>query len=692
MNIPTRTLFYRALFVLIFAVPLIAGGQVTMIDASGNVCSNGCEQIRYTLPYSWPNGMYPRVTTGSPYYDNYPTAPLFDGAIAPISFPSGSTTKFRFNISFGYRNYQLLSTMTGSGSTADFTTPAVLSTVSVYNGTLARPNDAFAWAEWLYGTFRDATTNPSAPKVYAALYNEYYGGSYNVFNGSPNTYAAMGIAVSTNNGTNFSKITTAPNHVFARMPYLYPSGGGCSMFGGIFKSPLDQLYYAIINDGVSGAALFQTGDLNNPGSWRALSTSGAFTVSGLPLTSGSFTNINIYPLYLGWSDYFKKFMAVGIGNVTGDYGSVGNNQIVYNLSDNMRSWGPTRRIMYNPVCGSDHVCGNDGSGEIGSYPSIMDAGYLADTANSTKTSNGITGSRPLITYIKQIHSSAQNIDQQFATQKVNFEGVSVNRMDNFSMRGIVGGGNQSLVIGFIIQGAESKQFVFRGLGPSLPFGPEFGYPKISNPRISLYGPGGLVGSNTGWTSLPGGDQSVLTSQGLQPGSTNDSALVAILGAGTYTIIMDNGSGVGVIDAFDLSSTAEAKIAQISVRGYSQPGNGALTAGLISRGGQNVVIRGTGQSTLAPLGFSPVIPNPYLVVYNGSGGQIAANDNWASDPNAGTISGYGLAPGNSLESATMFSTQTPVFSLTAPNSVFALYSAQLQGTGFGMMELYNVNPF
>jgi hypothetical protein len=686
MKLPNKTPSLLAFLMLILALPLIAIGQVTMIDSSGNVCANGCEQVRYSLPYSWPSGMYPRVTTGSPYYDNYPTAPLFDGAIAPISFPSGLTTKFRFNVSSGYRNYQLLSTMTGSGSTADFTTPAVLSTASVYNATLARNNDAFAWAEWLYGTFRDATTNPSAPKVYAAVYNEYYGGSYNVFTGSSNTYSAMGIAVSTDNGTTFSKITTAPYHIFARTPYLYPNGGGAAG-AVIFKSPLDQNYYAVINAD-TGAALFRTTNLDQPSSWVGLSTTG-FNVSGLPLYANSYKDINIYPLYLGWSDYFKKYIDITIGNVTGDYAAVGNNQIVYNLSDDLITWGPVRRIMYNPVCGSDHACTTADPGEIYSYPSIMDAGYLADTANSTKTSNGITGSRPLITYIKQIHSSVQNIDQQFATQKINFEGVPVNRMDNFSMRGVVDSGFRSLVMGFIMQGTESKTFVFRGLGPSLPN--VFSYPRISNPRITVRdAAGNVIATNTGWRLS--GYEAFLISLGLNPGNDADSAVVVTIAPGNFTVTMDNGYGIGVIDAFDLSPTAESKIAQVAVRGYGQPNDGALTMGLYSRGGQSAVVRGTGQSTLAPFGLTPAIPNPYVRVYNGSGSQIGVNDDWASDPYAGTINGYGLAPGNSLESATMLFTQTPVFSPTAPNTVFAGYTVQLEGTGFGLLDLYNVNPY
>lgn len=657
------------------ALCLVAAGA-----SAGDVTLLGNERIVFSTLFgdstgvNYPCGRIARTATGWNY--NVDNEPYFDGPIAPITYSDGGVTKLRFNASLGYRNYEILSTLSGVGGNATFSDGSLVCN-PVYTGSLDYANDTFAWGEWLYGTFRDVGSG----RVYSAIYNEYYGGYY-PGQDSYGTYVATGLAVSYDNGASFSKIQAAPNHVILRSPSLrqpITEGQGYSWFGGIFKSPVDQMYYMGAGGPPTGTTMMRTSNLDDPLSWRAWDGS-AFSLTTVPL-SGTSQPIGVVPLYLGYSDYFKKYMAITIGSSDG-YQS-GNNLIVYNLSDDLVHWGPPRKIMYNPACGADHVCGNDVSGEIGSYPSIMDPSYLSDTSDSTKASNGMTGMTPLVTYIKDFTPPYQH-RQEFAVQQVSFDQVVFNRMDNFSMRGVVDGGGRSLVMGFIMQGTEPKQFVFRGLGPSLPN--IFSYPLISNPRILLYdGSGNLVASNLGWRSLSADDQNVLISNGLNPGSDADSALVATIAPGNYTVVMDNGYGIGVIDAFDLSSTAESKIAEVSVRGYGQPADGALTMGFYSRGGQRAIVRGTGASTLAPFGFSPVIPDPYVTVYDGGGGMIISNDNWWTDPNAGEIQGDGLAPGDGAESATLFSTQT-----TLP-SRFSAYTVQLQGAGFGLLELYNVNP-
>jgi hypothetical protein len=238
-------------------------------------------------------------------------------------------------------------------------------------------------------------------------------------------------------------------------------------------------------------------------------------------------------------------------------------------------------------------------------------------------------------------------------------------------------------MGFIIQGTEPKKMVFRALGPSLP---DLGYPKFQYPPISLYdGGGNLVAANQGWRSGP--DQAYLSSIGFNPPNDNESAIVVTLDPGNYTIKSENQcleceNGIALLEAYDFSSTAESKIANVSIRGYGQPGNGAIIMGFMSRGGQTAVVRGTAQSTLAPFGFSPVIPNPYISVSK-NGGSLIANDNWGTDPSATAISNYGLAPGDSLESATLFPTEV------ALPAKYSSYTVVLQGTGFGLLELYNV---
>jgi hypothetical protein len=670
---PTLSLLL-GLFAVCFAALAASAGDVTLLGSERIVFSTLFGNSSYV---TYPCGNITRTATGWNYsVDN---EPYFDGPISPIAYPEGGATKLRFNASDGYRNYQIVSDLSGSGDGATFTN-GVLDCAPIYTGSLDYANNTFAWGEWLYGTFRDV---PSG-KVYSHIYNEYYGGYY-PGRDSYGVYVASGLAVSTNNGASFSKILAAPNHVILRSPDLrqnVPDGQGYSGWPALFKSPLDQMYY-MAGAGPTGTTMMRTNNLDDPLSWRAWDGS-AFSLATVPL-SGTSQTIEINPLYLGYSDYFKKYMAVTIGS-SDNYQS-GNNLIVYNLSDDLVHWGPPRKIMYNPACGPDHVCdSNDVGGELGSYPSIMDPGFLSETGDSTKTSNGVTGIKPLVTYIKDFSLGSPH-RQEFAVQQVNFDQVVFNRMDNFSMRGVVDSGNRSLVMGFIMQGAEPKKFVFRGIGPSLP---TFSYPRIGNPRISLYdGAGNLLAVNAGWRSLSGDDQTFLISQGLNPSNDAESAIVATLpgsaGYTFYTIKMDNGYGMGVIESYDMSSTAESRIAEVSVRGYSQPGDGALIMAFISRGGQQAIVRGTGTSTLAPVGFSPVIPDPYISVYNGTGGLIISNDNWGTDPSAGVIQSYGLAPGNSAESATLFSTQT-----TLP-ARYSVYSVQLQGTGYGLLELYNVNP-
>jgi hypothetical protein len=674
---PTLSLLL-GLCALCFGAVAVRAGDVTLL---------GNERIVFSTLFgdstgvNYPCGRIARTATGWNY--NVDNEPFFDGMIAPISYSEGGITKLRFNASLGYRNYEILSTISGFGEGATFSN-GTLQCTPVYTGSLDYANDTFAWGEWLYGTFRDVGSG----NVYAAIYNEYYGGYYYPGQNSY-VYVATGLAISSDNGHTFSKIASAPNHVILRSPDL-PQGtdGGYSHWAGIFQSPVDYMYYMGVGGPPTGTSMMRTSNLNDPQSWRAWDGS-SFSLPTVPLT-GSSQPIGwlepgvglhpVVPLYLGYSDYFKKYMAVTLGS-SDNYQS-GNNLIVYNLSEDLIHWGPPRKIMDNPACGPDHVCGNDVSGEIGSYPSIMDPGYLSDIGDSTKASNGMTGVHPFVTYIKDFVPPYQH-RQEFAVQQVSFENVVFNRMDNFSMRGVVDGGGRSLVMGFIMQGTESKQFVFRGIGPSLPN--IFSYPTIGNPRISLYdGSGNLVASNLGWRSLSAADQNVLTSTGLNPGSDADSAIVVTIGPGNYTVTMDNGYGMGVIDAFDLSSTAESKIAEVSVRGYGQPADGALTMGFYSRGGQRAIVRGTGTSTLAPFGFSPVIPDPYVTVYDGGGGTIISNDNWWTDPNAGEIQNDGLAPGDGAESATLFTTQT-----TLPTR-FSTYTVQMQGTGYGLLELYNVN--
>ena len=88
----------------------------------------------------------------------------------------------------------------------------------------------------------------------------------------------------------------------------------------------------------------------------------------------------------------------------------------------------------------------------------------------------------------------------------------------------------------------------------------------------------------------------------------ESAIVATLAANSsgYTAIVrgvNNGTGIGVVEVYDLDRTVDSKLANISTRGLVQTGDNVLIGGLIVLG-QNplrVIVRAIGPSL--PVGGS-----------------------------------------------------------------------------------------
>ena len=118
----------------------------------------------------------------------------------------------------------------------------------------------------------------------------------------------------------------------------------------------------------------------------------------------------------------------------------------------------------------------------------------------------------------------------------------------------------------------------------------------------------------------------------------------------YTAIVrgvNNGTGIGVVEAYDLDQTVDSKLANISTRGFVQTGDNVLIGGLIVLG-QNplrVIVRAIGPS----LPVSGALGDPTLELRDGNGALIAANDNWRTDQESEIIA-TGIPPTNDLESA------------------------------------------
>jgi hypothetical protein len=152
----------------------------------------------------------------------------------------------------------------------------------------------------------------------------------------------------------------------------------------------------------------------------------------------------------------------------------------------------------------------------------------------------------------------------------------------------------------------------------------------------------------------------------------------------YTAVVrgvNNTTGIGVVEVYDLDRTANSKLANISTRGLVQTGDDVLIAGTIVLGqtSQRVIIRGIGPS----LNVAGKLANPVLQLVDGNGTQVASNDNWRSDQQV-DINASTVPPGNDAESA--------IVATISGNG--SKYTAILRGvnntTGIAVVEVYALN--
>jgi hypothetical protein len=127
------------------------------------------------------------------------------------------------------------------------------------------------------------------------------------------------------------------------------------------------------------------------------------------------------------------------------------------------------------------------------------------------------------------------------------------RAGNVSTRGQVGAGGSVLIGGFIIGGSQSKQVIVRALGPSLA---NSGVGNaLTDPSLELHSANGTtLQSNNNWQEGP--DANNISSRGFAPSDARESALLATLGPGSYTAIVQgvNGvTGIGLVEVYDLST-------------------------------------------------------------------------------------------------------------------------------------------
>ena len=252
---------------------------------------------------------------------------------------------------------------------------------------------------------------------------------------------------------------------------------------------------------------------------------------------------------------------------------------------------------------------------------------------------------------------------------------------NLSARLNVGTGDDVLIGGLIITGSEPKQIIVRGIGPSLAGS---GLPVdtiLADPTLELYQDGTLLLSNDNWKES---QQSEIEATGIAPTDDLESAIVATLAPGSYTVILqgqNSGTGIGLVEAYDLESASQSSLANTSTRGLVATGDDILIGGFIvgNGGSDTVVVRAIGPS-LAAAGVVNPLADPTLDLYDVNGVVLRSDDNWR-DSQEPLIQSTGLAPTNDAESAI-------IRSLT-PGSYTAVVRGKDGGTGVALVEVYNL---
>jgi hypothetical protein len=258
-------------------------------------------------------------------------------------------------------------------------------------------------------------------------------------------------------------------------------------------------------------------------------------------------------------------------------------------------------------------------------------------------------------------------------------------LGNISTRGVVGTGDNVMIGGFVLNGTGNKLVLLRAIGPSLSSPPFNLANTLQDPRIALFNSsGGMIISNDNWADAP---NAASIDASLRPSNGFESAILISLAPGTYTAIVsgaNGGTGIGLIEVFDLDATVPTKLSNISTRGLVETGDNVMIGGFVVKGPDSdaVVVRAIGPSLAsAPFNIANALQNPTLSLFNDQGVRIQFNDDWRNDQQADIIA-TGLQPSNDAESAIV--TSLP------PGNYTAIVNGANGSSGVALVEVYGLN--
>ena len=248
---------------------------------------------------------------------------------------------------------------------------------------------------------------------------------------------------------------------------------------------------------------------------------------------------------------------------------------------------------------------------------------------------------------------------------------------NISTRLTVGTGENVLIGGFIIAGNAPKNVIVRVVAPSLA---TILPGTLDDPTLELFDGNGSLAANDDWRES---QESEIIASGFPPSDNREPAIVRQLMPGSYTAIVrgkGESTGVALIEIYELNPVVDAKLTNISTRGFVASGDQLIGGFIVSgTGSQRAILRAIGP-TLGPLGIAHPLDDPSLQLFDGNGNSIGLNNDWR-DAQAIDIENSGLAPKDDRESAII--TSFPAGGYTA------IVRGQGTSTGVALVEVYRL---
>lgn len=272
---------------------------------------------------------------------------------------------------------------------------------------------------------------------------------------------------------------------------------------------------------------------------------------------------------------------------------------------------------------------------------------------------------------------------------------SSSQLVQISTRASVGAGDNAMIAGFIIQGTGSKKVIVRAIGPSLAAANVTGALQDTTLELHDASGGAALAFNDNWRDT---QQQEIIATTVPPTDDRESAIVRTLSPGAYTAIVrgkDNGTGVALIEVYDLTTGGSSYFANISTRALVRTGDNVMIAGFIITGSSSVdvVLRGIGPS-LTSRGIAGALLDPVIKLVSSDGmTSLAQNDDWkvALNPNGspntqapsqeGTVRSTALPPEHDRESA--------IVTTLPPGMYTAIISGKNDTTGVALVEVYDI---